>query len=73
MPHHRLDQLAGPDPGDLVRLATDQLHTGTETGRSDQLTAAAAYALVAIAASLDRLAGRYAPDLTTLRPARDDR
>ena len=73
MHQHHLDQLADPHPGDLVRLATDQLHAGTETGRTDQLTAAAAYALVAIAASLDRLADRYAPDVATLRPARDDR
>ena len=73
--HHPngVDELRNADSGDLVRPATDQPHAGAETGRTDQLTAAAAYALVALAASLDRLAGRYAPDLATLRPARDDR
>ena len=68
-----VDQLADACPADLVRLATDQLYAGAETDRADQLTAAATYALVAIADSLTRLAERYAADLATLRPARDDR
>lgn len=72
-PDARPQPLAEHDAADLVRLATDQLYAGSETGRADQLTAAAAYALVSIAASLDRLATRHAPDLATLRPARDDR
>ena len=70
---HLVDELADATPADLVRLATDQLYAGAETGRPDQLTAAATYALVAIADSLTRLADRHAPDLATLRPARDDR
>ena len=70
---HQFDQLADACPADLVRLATDQLYAGAETDRTDQLTAAATYALVAIADSLTRLVDRYAPDLATLRPAPDDR
>lgn len=70
---HAVDELADANPADLVRLATDHLHAGAETGRTDQLTAAATYALVAIADSLTRLADRHASDLATLRPARDDR
>ena len=70
---HLVDQLADASPADLVRLATDQLYAGAETDRTDQLTAAATYALVAIADSLDPARHRYAPDLATLRPARDDR
>lgn len=65
--------MTGPDHGDLVKLAADHLYAGTENGDPDQLAAATAYALVAIADSLGRLADRHAPDLATLRPARDDR
>jgi hypothetical protein len=71
---HLVDRLEDPSPTDLVRLATDQLYAGAETNSGDdEYLAAVTYALVAIAASLDRLATRLAPDLTTLRPARDDR
>lgn len=62
-----------PHAGDLVRLALDHLHAGAETSNPDQLDTATAYALVAIADSLTRLADRHAPDWSTLRPARDDR
>ena len=71
---HLVDRLEDPSPTDLVRLATDQLYAGAEIGSGDdEYLAAVTYALVAIAASVDRLATRLAPDLASPRPVRDDR